>query len=388
MSKDKINDIESYRKMRRRKRLLRRTVSIVLALALLVGIYFAFRYFKDEDILKPTTSSTASGGVSDQTGFPIKLAGEKVGDVGNMGPYITFLSDTKLAIYNDDGKNIITSPHGYTNPTMQSSSKRTLVYDRGGNEFRVESKGGTEYKQTTTNPIVTARISENGTVAVVTQDDRYASVLTVYDANRNEIYRYSSQEPIVAIDLNGSSGCAVAAVSTVKGEVVTTVYALDFSKEKEVFKTAVSGTMVLSIDYKSGDMIGLIGDDRACVLAKDGKLTATYRYNRTLQMFSNDADKNMVLMLSDQNSSTNNSLVMLDLTGKAVSTYKVEDTIRNIECDGSRVFLLTDSSVKNFDMSLKLLGSYKCDQDAKKMTFIGSKLYILGAQEIQKQDVQ
>ncbi|MDF2566912.1 MAG: hypothetical protein K0R90_368 [Oscillospiraceae bacterium] len=387
---ENTNDIEIYRKKRKRKRRRKRLITFAIILLLLFGIALAFAYFQNMDLLQAVNSESNNSSKQVSEGFPIKLAGEKAKDVGYMGGQVTFLGETNFAIYTDGGKNLLTSPHGYTNPVVKSVSKRSLIYDQGGNGFKIESKNETLFKKTIAEKIVFGAISEDGYVAIVKQVDRYASCVTIYDPMLNEIYKWSSaQNQIVALDINkNNKGCVLVAVGASEGEMYSNIISLDFSKEQEVFTTELDGTVGISISIKSSSTIGIIGDNAAYSLNAKGEIIGKYEYNKKLVYFSNMPTKDMVVILSDVAKRENNYIVVLDSMAQTRYTYELEEKINDIECDGSRLLLLASEKIYDFDMSLKLINTIKCTSDAKKMAFIGSNVYILSSKDIVKAHVE
>src|SRR5699024_4427170 len=127
---------------------------------------------------------------------------------GNIDKHLAILSDAYLHIYSDDGELIDTRQHAYNNAILETVGKRVVIYEHGGNKFRVDSKYKTVYEKEITDNILFARISKDGVVAVVSSSDTYVCMLTVYDDTGKEIYRVQSIERIFDLSFtNDSKGC-------------------------------------------------------------------------------------------------------------------------------------------------------------------------------------
>ncbi|MBS1325028.1 MAG: hypothetical protein HP044_03765 [Oscillospiraceae bacterium] len=63
-----------------------------------------------------------------------------------------------------------------------------MIYESGGNKFRIDNKRKNLYTKKMEQNIIFARISENGNVAVITTSDTYICKLTVFDDSGEEIY--------------------------------------------------------------------------------------------------------------------------------------------------------------------------------------------------------
>lgn len=377
-----INDIETYRRKRRRKRWIKRIILFLIVMVLLSGALLAFSYFQDFDLFGIGQSG---GGDGEANGFPISMAGDKVVSAGSMGKNLAVITETKMHLYSDEGKSVMTSNHGYSNPVFKAAQKKLLVYDRGGGDFKIEGTRGTILKKTLTDKIVLGEISPEGYVAIVTQSDRYASVLHVYDSSLEEIFVWYSENQIVAADFkNGSKGCVVAVIGAQGGEMVSSLVGLDFAKEKEEYSTQVKGVMALSVDIKASGQTQLIGDTMACSFSSDGKLKQTYTYNKTLSHYDNSFDKGAALILTDAGGSVTNTAVVLGSDGAEKTSKQVGSVVKGLSCDGSHLLLLSDEKVVYYDLSLANPKTKGCSSDAQSAVLIGENAYVMGSKEIQK----
>ena len=243
-----FNDIESYRNMRKRKARRKHILTFLLIVLLLAGLFAAFTYFFNIDWFDSGQNGQAlpaESGEANSEGYPVSLAGETVVDLKSMGGYVVMLSETQTIIYSDSGKRIGSDIHGYANPVIKTNSKRALIYDRGGNKFKVLSKNTLIGDKTVSADIVFAVISDSGYVAVATQEDRYLGCLTVYNNELEEIYKwYSSEYQLVdACFYSNSNGCAVLCYGAESGKMNSAVISLDFSKEDIVFEAVIPNTL-------------------------------------------------------------------------------------------------------------------------------------------------
>lgn len=104
--------------------------------------------------------------------------------------------------------------HGCTNPVVYENGTRLLTFDRGGTKLRIDGLKGNENELTTEHTILCAQIGSDGSVAVITTHDQYASYLQVYDANMNLRYRYGSASESFSIaafspDQTHIAACAI-----------------------------------------------------------------------------------------------------------------------------------------------------------------------------------
>ncbi len=376
---DSINDIESYRKKRRRKRWIKRIILFLILALVIGGALLAFSYFQDFDF------SFGQDGDGENTGFPIALAGDQTVSLGRMGNDLVLLSDTRIQVFTESGKQVMSSNHGYSNPVFKSTDRRLLVYDRGGGGFKLENSRGTVQEKTLTDNIVLGEISDEGNVAIVTQSDRYSSVLHVYDSALEELFVWYSEDQIVALDFkDGGRGCVAATISTQGGEMISSLTGLDFSSEEEEYSTDVKGVMALSVDIKASGQTQMIGDTMACSFGADGSLKNSYPYNKKLLQYANHFDKGAVLLLTDADTNVENTAVVLGSDGLESAAKQVESRILDMDCSGDRILLIAEETAYSYNLSLEDEKQKACGVDAQRGVLINSNAYIMGAREIQK----
>ena len=54
---------------------------------------------------------------------------------------------------------MLSDQHSYARPTMAAANKRVLLYDRGGNSFRVDNSSGVVYEREMSNEILCAALN-------------------------------------------------------------------------------------------------------------------------------------------------------------------------------------------------------------------------------------
>lgn len=387
-----FNDIQSYRKARKKKQRKRRLITLTIILLLCVCLFFIFAHFLNIDLFGHGGGSggLASGEKPSQEGFPVSLEGDKGVDLNSMGGLLTLTTDTKFAIYSDSGKWIGSDAHGYANPVAKTTAKRALIYDMGGYKFKVLSKNEVLSSKTLADKIIFAEISDEGYIAIATQASRYYGTLTVYDPKMQEIYKWSSSESqLVGMDFyKGSKGCAVLGYTAENGGIVSTVVSLDFSSEEVAFEKRFADMLGVSIAVKNSGNIAVVGDSEMKVVSQKGKDVGGYVYNKQLSFVSNVASNYTVLAVTDPNSRENSEAVVLDDKGGLMGSYVVEKKIKDVISDGSRVFLLGTDKIYNLDMSLRLISTIDCSGDSKRIVFLGSYLYTLGSDKIVKESVE
>ncbi|MFZ2537276.1 MAG: DUF5711 family protein [Oscillospiraceae bacterium] len=377
----KYKSIEEYRRKKRLKGFLKKTLIVVTIFAILLILLNVLEIFKgtqlNELISKDETKKEEQ--------FPLIIKNEQMVDIVPFNNNIAILTRADVLIYNSSGKKTNSFIHGYTNPVIKESNKRILTYDRGGNKFRVDNSTGIIGEIQLKYNILCAQISSSGSIAIVTAHDRYASEILVYDSNlKGEIYRYSATEEISAVEFSQDGQSLLGgAITSFEGIISTNLYELNITEEVDAKKTLIKDILSLSIFYNENNNIKIVGKD--CVVTYNTKLNTQKRflYKGSIQYFINSSAKETVLVNKNPfNKYSTVSVISSD--GVIMGSSNINDDVLDVFSDGSRIIVLCKTCVYNLDMTLKELNKVELSMSMNKAVYSGESLYILGADSIEK----
>lgn len=282
MAKKEQNEFEIARKKRRRKFAAQRNrkfIGAVLLFAILCGgIYF----FIEEDvagIIGDRIVSSASAG----EGFPVDISGTNVIKTFTVGEHFGVLTDAVYYLYAENGKQLLSAQHDFANPKVESAGRRFLIYDQGGNRLFVRMRDKILFEKEFEYKIISADITPEGTLSVVTSAQRYASQLHVFDSDyREEIFTWSSSgEYIVcaSADENTKTVAAAALSASDSGEIVTTVHIFTTEAAVELAKKEFKGASVLSLELDGNGDAKIICDTLAATVSKEGQILGSVGFS-------------------------------------------------------------------------------------------------------------
>ena len=282
MAKKEQNEFEIARKKRRKKfaaQRNRRFFGAVLAIAVLcTGIYF----FIEEDVAgiigDRIASSTSAG-----AGFPVDTSGTNVISTFAVGENLGVLTDAVYYLYAENGKQLLSAQHNFSNPIVESSGRIFMIYDQGGTRLFVRARDKILFEKEFEYKIISADLSADGTLSVVTSAQRYASQLHVFDSDYNEeIFTWSSSDEYIvcASASEKTKTIAAAALSANEsGEIVTTVHIFTTEAAVELAKKEFKGASVLSLEFDNDGDIKVICDNVAAVLSQSGTVLGSCGYS-------------------------------------------------------------------------------------------------------------
>ena len=371
-------DMRKLRRKRRSRKVLRDVIIAGVILLLILTVYFTrdlwIGHF--EGIFQRNNSGYYSG---DQS--YLDISGKNNVIVNSSDRFLTIYSDTTLATYNVNGGRILNITAAYSNPAIEASGTRALIYDLGGSDMCVVGTKEEIFSRKLNDQILFAVLGENGNVAVVTSSERYKSFLTIYDKNGYEIFRWADGNLITAVALDkDGKGCLAATVYANGGMFNTVVSKLDFSKTEVVSTTEPLNTFTIDLKYAKDGGAWLIGDQSLTRLGSDNTVKYTYLYKYRLSGYSADKD---VCALTFNGVSENKSYVSVFSQDKeSVTELSFENDICCVKAHNGKVYLASSKSFYGLNSHGTSLGEIELSESCKNLTILQDYVYFQGIRSI------
>ena len=268
------------------------------------------------------------------------------------------LGGDSCVVYSRTGTRLNSIQSGYGRPALAAGKTRFVLYNRSGNELRVESRTQNLYTKKLENNIFLCAMSDNGTLAVVTDDVSSMAELLVYSPTMEQQLRWNMTSndgtPLRMAFSPDSRRLAAAAVTAGGGQMQTNLYVVTLAQGDPVNVGSQSGVPQW-VGWLSGTTLLAVYDSRAILYNAAGGERARYEFGGgTLRDVSVDRAGHVALLLA---SGQVCQLVTLDkelnvqYSGNVTTSNKV---VRR----GELVYLLTDSTVE----SLTSAGEYQWSQ--------------------------
>ena len=207
--------------MERLKRLLRgeisdRTSRILKIIAVVVLLVMLFvmavsqirgtKLSNVRDSYNNFFSSVGGGG-----GFPYQVNSSNIKKVDVLNGDIYILYNDRSVAIDGSAKELRSFDHSFATPALSMSPDRVLIYDRGGNAFRVENRTESLYEGKTSDGenIITASIGKKGNIAFGTLSGSATSRLTVWNStyDKKAFVWNCSDYSITSTALGSSTRC-------------------------------------------------------------------------------------------------------------------------------------------------------------------------------------
>ena len=355
LSAGRVEYLEAARARARAKH-IRRTVIIVAALTIV--ILFATGVVGSSIARAKDLVDSVHIALTPASGWPQQTGITDPDTVVPMSGSFVEKGGDSCAVYSLSGTRLNSIQSGYARPAIAVGKNRFVLYNRSGNELRVESRTQNLYTKKLENNIFLCAMSDNGTLAVVTDDVSSMAELLVYSPTMEQQLRWNMTSndgtPLRMAFSPDSRRLAAAAVTAGGGQMQTNLYVVTLAQGDPVNVGSQSGVPQW-VGWLSGTTLLAVYDSRAILYNAAGGERARYEFGGgTLRDVSVDSAGNVALLLA---SGQVCQLVTLDkelnvqYSGNVTTSNKV---VRR----GELVYLLTDSTVE----SLTSAGEYQWSQ--------------------------
>ena len=348
LSAGRVEYLEQARQRARNKRIRRTAVLLVL----LTGIVlFATGLVGSSVAMAKDFIDTARIALLPGAGWPQQTGVSEVTQVESLTGSFVELGKEGCVVYSRSGKKLNSIQSGYARPALAAGKNRFVLYNRSGNELRVESRTQNLYTKQLENSIFLCAMADNGNLAVVTEDVSAMAELLIYNSNMEQVLSWSMSSndgtPLrMAFSPDGRK-LAAAAVTAGGGQMMTNLYLVNLASGDPVSLANQSGVPQW-LGWTSASTILAVYDSRAVLYNAGGGERAAYEFaGNTLKDISVDAAGNVALLLG---SGQLHQAVLLDKSLN-VQFGGTVSSANSIVRAGSLFYLLSDSGVECYNTS-------------------------------------
>ena len=380
MSAGRIEYIEAARQ-RLRSRRLRRTILLVTLVAAAV-IYLTGLVNTSVMLLEDMADSVRIALMPEQ-GFPQQTGAGAVYQAETLGGSFVVLGEEGCTVFSNGGGRLNTVGTGYARPALAAGGNSFVLYNRSGSELRVESRTRELYTRQTEGHIYLCALSDRGELAVVTDDVRKLALLTIYDANRNELLTWSTTTaegvPLRMDFSPDGTQLAIAAVTAQDGQMVTNLYLLNLRAGEPQLLASEPGSTPLALTWCSNDRLLAVCDTHAALYGSDGSAQGRYDFGgQDVAALSAEGGGLAVLFGSGPSSTA----LLLD-GGLGVQYTGPVPNAHGIVRGNGAFYLLCESSVECYGLDGAYQWSYPLDARPQAL-LAGEDLFVFAGNLVQR----
>lgn len=357
--------------------------NVIIAI-LVVAIISTFAFFASLPIPISEWMDIRSA-ISKSGDFPCDISAYGTAkDVRVCSDFYVVTTESHIVTINQKGAIISTIAHGYADCVIKSSDNRFIVFNRKSGGYQIHNAVSLLYDGKIDENIVTVDIADDGTYAIVTDNNE----VNVYNKNFEKIYNFqSASNSIIDVDISSESGnLVVASVTSKNGKFNTTIQAYRTNSEETVYKTEVD---LFALDIRQiGNKLLVVGDTKCTTISTSGDLKQEHFDYGAYQLaaVTTHDDKVMVALADNKNSQVCNiHLLGSSLTSLISQQAKIttDKTMLSCDFDNSYIYVLSDKLYAyNYDGEIK--NTYDIPVGASKFAAFDGDAVVIGYNSVHK----
>ena len=380
LSAGRIEYIEAARQ-RLRSRRMRRTMLLVALVA--AAVIYLTGLVNTSVMLLEDMADTVRIALMPEQGFPQQTGAGEVYQAETLGGSFVVLGEEGCTVFSNGGGRLNTVGTGYARPALAAGGNSFVLYNRSGSELRVESRTRELYTRQTEGHIYLCALSDRGELAVVTDDVRKLALLTIYDANRNELLTWSTTTaegvPLRMDFSPDGTQLAIAAVTAQDGQMVTNLYLLNLRAGEPQLLASEPGSTPLALTWCSNDRLLAVCDTHAALYGSDGSAQGRYDFGgQDVAALSAEGGGLTVLFGSGPSSTA----LLLD-GGLGVQYTGPVPNAHGIVRGNGAFYLLCESSVECYGLDGAYQWSYPLDARPQAL-LAGEDLFVFAGNLVQR----
>ncbi len=350
----------------RRKRL----ITFVIAVAV-IGAILSFCISSPTGPFERITNSFAVLGGGK---YPASISGTGVKALSQINGKSFVLSNSHLDGYNVKGKEFFSIQHNFSNPVLEVSHERTLIYNRESNGFIISNNSDILFEQNLKYPIYTGDIADNGSVAFATKASGYAAQIQVFDRNMKHKFTWYLVEGLisdVALSNNGKY-LAISVLKVKDGSFLSEILCFDISKEEPIFTFEEKSVSVVTVEAVSSNCFAYLSNEELCFVNwKTGAKNEAQHDGLKPAFFRVGAEKTYAVF----GEAARSLVVIYDKKGNILQKAELSGLIDDISVTKKYIYVLRSNQILVFDWQSNLVGSIMLEQKPFFISTMKNRVY-------------
>ncbi len=274
----------------------------------------------------------------------------------------------------DEAWNIVCNT---TTPEVEVENNYIMIADMNGKTINLYNKDKILTQIKTENEILMAKLNKHGYMAVATDELGYKGMLTVYDKDGNELFKWHSGAGYIGdIDISDKNVIAVSQLMTDKEKIYSRIIALDLDAEGEKRLTDSADGIVMNIKYRDNGELVAVSDSGVYGFKRNGKEKFKVDFKgRKLRNFNIDYEHNMVFEFV----SGLNTTLFESYSAKGIlrGSYNADSIIETFDVNGEYIVAAKMGSVTRLTPNGEVKSETTIGHNIKKIKIFPGRKYFI-----------
>lgn len=353
-------------------------ISIIL-FSLYLGVE-NFRKFVDEKVIKKEVEENSSKST-------YLLTGSKSNVIPTLDNIYTVQSG-QLKSYDKYGIEKNSERVSISNPIFDSSDKYATISEKQSISFYLLEDGKVKWEKKVDTPIVGIKVNKNGYVAVMSENNIYKAVVTVFNNKGDKLFKtyVSDSYGMSASISNDNKYLVIGSVNYSKTIANSNIKIVSMEKAKTDPDGAIIneyniGKLLIDIKIKDGgEVIGQFSNSITRFGILDKKEEEIYKLESNVE-FVDINNNNNIALIEKKVENENNSkfyLKIINAYGKQVSIYDLDDKLpKEILCRNDTIGINMNNGINIYTENGWLKKKYKSSTEIRDFNLSDSILTVI-----------
>ena len=262
-------------------------------------------------------------------------------------------------------------------PYTQVAGDYIMLADINGKSVKTFKKEKTVTQLETENKIICAKVNNNGNIAVATDKLGYKGMVTLYNKNGREIFKWHSGTGYIGdIDISSKKRIAVAQIMTDKEQVYSKIVLINPNSDKEPETIAEVDGIVMKLKYRGNGKLIAVSDKGVYCFKNSGKIDFSADFNgRTPSKCNIENENNMVFAFDSGQNST--ILESYSASGKLRGSFDAKSEISAMDVNGECIVAVKRDSIVRINPKGVVKEEIKANKDVKGIRIFENRSKIL-----------
>lgn len=353
----------------------------VIAVVIVILAIMKISEININSVLSRFVDSNGSIDIS-QDYYPYTLDSSQNVKIVNINNKLGAVTPNSFSVINPQNANTEYGfEHGYSNPILETAGIYSLVYNQGGNRYRLDTISSFVYEEDTGESILCANLSKNGNTAVASTSSDSLCAVNVYSKSLKNLLNLNVSEGYITCIALSDNGKKVA-FSTVSGKnanIVTKISVYNITNGAKCYDdvTLPTGSLV-DISF-CGNNIYAVGDVYAGVINRSGEFKSIFDDNSPVstRCYCYTPSGELVLAYNSFSNSTENKVSLIKKNGAVKTEISVGSNIKSVSASSSLISILTNSEIISCGISDgEVKSKLAVDDSVKSISRMGGEIFV------------
>ncbi len=294
--------------------------------------------------------------------YPASLPGTGVVAIKNEDGKTFALTNSHLCGFNTSGKRFIQLQHNFSNPVLETSAERTLMFNRESTGYMIANNSELLHEGNIGQSIYCADISDSGSVAFATASPSYSAQVSVFSKDMEQYFSWYLADGLIS-DITLSSDGDYLAVSVLaantEGMFVSKIYCFETDSKEPIYTKTFEDDPIIQLDNvsdmyflcRSKNKLAFLGWEEGELIPTGTDLPAPAFYN---------CGSYGVLGVFGQTASS--KIINFDSEGNMVFGIEFKGLVDDVSVYDDLLYLLSGNQIYIFDSQGNQIKSLTLEQ--------------------------